>query len=321
MISELFTEKFRPSKFEHLILPDRINKILKGGEIHQNILLFGSAGTGKTSTAKVLVNAPDIASLYINISDESSVDTIRDKITKFCSEISVLDGSNARKVIILDEMDGASDQFYKALRGTIEKFINCRFIGTCNFVNKIPEPIQSRFEMINFDFINKDEENEVKKIWEDRIARILKALGIKFDQKALLEFVDRYFPDMRTVLNKIQGFQLSGVKELTAEKIREQSWDFQDIYKLIFSKQNPIENYKFIVGNYSSKVDDVMHALGSEFIDWIEENSPKAVVLLPVILVLVASHQEQRSKVIDPVVSLCSLIFQIQTQVNKTIAC
>jgi len=317
MISELFTEKFRPSKFEHLILPDRISKILNGGEIHQNVLFFGSAGTGKTSTAKVLVNTPGIASLYINVSDESSVDVIRDKITKFCSEISVLDGENARKVIILDEMDGASDQFYKALRGTIEKFINCRFIGTCNFVNKVPDPVQSRFEMINFDFVNKDEEKEVKIIWKDRISRILKALKIGFDDKALNEFVERYFPDMRTVLNKIQGFKISNVKELTADKIKEQSWDFQDIYKLILDKQDPIANYKFIVSNYSSKVDDVMHALGTEFIDWIEENHKDKVNVIPLIIILVANHQEQRSKVIDPVVSLCSLIFQIQSHFKK----
>ena len=319
MIKDLFTEKFRPQKFEHLILPQRIKDVLKDGELHQNILLFGSAGTGKTSTAKVLVNREGITYLYINVSDESSVDVIREKITKFCSEISVLDGQNQLKVIVLDEMDGASEQFYKALRGTIEKYTkNCRFIGTCNYINKVPDPVQSRFEMINFDFLNREEEEEVKNIWRDRIGRILGNLEITCSEEALGEFIERFFPDMRTVLNKIQGFEIAGIKELTIKNIKEQSWNFLDLYKLIISKPNPIENYKFIVSNYSSKVDDVMHALGTEFIDWMEDNHSDKAKAIPHIIVSVAMHQEQRSKVIDPVVSLCSLIYQIQNYIHES---
>ena len=121
---------------------------------------------------------------------------------------------------------------------------------------------------------------------------------------------------MRKTLNKIQTLKLSDVKELTVKQIREQSWNFQDLYKILIGGPNPVENYKFIVSNYSSMVDDVMHALGSEFIDWIEENAKDKIQAIPSIVVSVADHQSKRSLCIDPIISLCSLVFQIQKFIN-----
>ena len=162
-MAQLFTEKFRPKNLEQMILPDRIRKSVGTGELHQNYLFYGSPGLGKTSLAKVLAN--NYPYLYINVSDESSVDVIREKITNWCSTISLLDGAERFKVVVLDEMDGASDQFYKALRATIEKFADtARFIGTCNYINKVPDPVQSRFTCISFDFLSKEEEKTNEKI-------------------------------------------------------------------------------------------------------------------------------------------------------------
>ena len=141
MIQELLTEKLRPKELKHMILPQRISNIFLNGLGH-NVLLSGSPGCGKTTLAKIL--ALPFPHLFINVSDESSVDTIRNKINEFCSSMSVLDGKSSKKIVVLDEFDGASDQFYKALRGTIEKFAsNTRFVATCNYMNKIPEAIQS----------------------------------------------------------------------------------------------------------------------------------------------------------------------------------
>ena len=145
-----------------MILPQRIKDAFKNG-LQQNVLLTGSPGSGKTSLAKILSeNSPR---LFINVSDESSVETVREKITGFCSTISIMNEENATKVVVLDEFDGASDQFYKALRGTIEKFAkNTRFVATCNWINKVPDPIKSRFEIFLFDPVNKEEEAELKKV-------------------------------------------------------------------------------------------------------------------------------------------------------------
>ena len=148
MVQELLTEKLRPKKIEHMILPQRIRNVFSQG-LQQNVLLAGSPGCGKSSMAKILMK--DHPHLFINVSDESSVDTVRSKITDFCSTVSIMDGKNAIKIVVLDEFDGASDQFYKALRGTIEKFAKgTRFIATCNYLNKLPDPIKSRFEIFDF---------------------------------------------------------------------------------------------------------------------------------------------------------------------------
>lgn len=298
-----------------MILPPRIRVLFENKGLNQNVLLAGSPGCGKTTLAKIL--AKDLPHLFINVSDESSVDTIRTKINDFCSNISVLDGKSSKKVVILDEFDGASDQFYKALRGTIEKFAgNTRFVATCNYINKVPDAIQSRFEVINFDPVNSDEEEAIKNEWRSRVKLILGKLGITIDETSLVAFEKTYFPDFRSALNRIQSWSIEGVTELDLAKVKEANWSYEDLYKILMTSKDPVNNYQVIVGQYSTKVDDVMASLGSEFIEWISKNHPDKAKIIPAVIVLVASHQAQRTVVIDPVVSLLSLFFQIQKLVD-----
>ena len=305
MINSLLTEKLRPKKLDHMILPKRIKDSFANG-LQQNVLLAGSPGSGKTSLAKIL--SEDSPRLFINVSDESSVDTVREKITGFCSTLSIMDGQNAMKVVVLDEFDGASDQFYKALRGTIEKFAkNTRFVATCNWINKLPDPIKSRF-----DPINKEEELELRNQWRDRIQLILTKTNIAIDQNALNSFVKRYYPDFRSALNCIQRWQIQGTDSITEEKVSESSWDYEELYDLLFGKLDPVKNYQTIVGQYSNSVAEVMESLGREFIDWIQEKKPEKASIIPAVIILVAQHQAQRNQVIDPVVSLLSLFYSIQ---------
>ena len=279
------------------------------------VILVGSPGCGKTTLAKIL--AKDLPHIFINVSDESSVDTIRNKINDFCSNISVLDGKSSKKVVILDEFDGASDQFYKALRGTIEKFAgNTRFVATCNWINKVPEAIQSRFEVINFDPSNPEEEEMIKDEWRSRVNLILGKLGITIDQESLVAFEREYFPDFRSALNRIQSWTIEGITKIDLSKVKEANWSYEDLYKMIVESKDPVKNYQTIVGQYSTKVDDVMTSLGEEFINWIVKNHPDKTKIIPAVVVLVASHQAQRIAVIDPVVSLLSLFYQIQKLID-----
>jgi DNA polymerase III delta prime subunit len=311
MIDQLLTEKLRPKEIRHMILPKRIRSLFENKGINHNVLLTGSPGCGKTTLAKILSNgSPHI---FINVSDESSVETIRTKINDFCSTISILDGKSSKKVVVLDEFDGASEQFYKALRGTIEKFAaNTRFVATCNWINKVPEAIQSRFEVISFDPISQEEEDYVKNEWRSRIKLILQKLKIEIDEDSLDEFEKEYFPDLRSSLNRIQSWVIEGVNKIDSSRINDSGWSYEDIYRMIFESKDPVKNYQAIVGQYSSKVDDVMTALGEEFINWIIKNKSSYAVIIPGVIVLVAEHQAQRQVVIDPVVSLLSLIFKIQ---------
>jgi replication factor C small subunit len=315
MIQDLLTEKLRPKEIRHMILPPRIRSLFENKGLNHNVLLAGSPGCGKTTLAKIL--AKDLPHIFINVSDESSVDTIRNKINDFCSNISVLDGKSSKKVVILDEFDGASDQFYKALRGTIEKFAgNTRFVATCNWINKVPEAIQSRFEVINFDPSNSDEEEMIKEEWRSRVNLILGKLGITIDQESLVAFEREYFPDFRSALNRIQSWTIEGITKIDLSKVKEANWSYEDLYKMIVESKDPVKNYQIIVGQYSTKVDDVMTSLGEEFINWIVKNHPDKTKIIPAVVVLVASHQAQRIAVIDPVVSLLSLFYQIQKLID-----
>lgn len=317
MIQELLTEKLRPKELKHMILPQRIKNSFEGG-LQQNVLLSGSPGSGKTSMAKILMrNNPHI---FINVSDESSVETIRTKIHDFCSTVSIMDGENQTKIVILDEFDGASEQFYKALRGTIEKYAKgTRFVATCNYLNKIPEAIRSRFELYDFDPINKEEESEIQTQWKERVSKILSALQIRYDDKNLDLFTKRYFPDMRSALNTIQRWSIDGINDLTESKINEVLWDHEEIFELIFSKPDPVKNYQLIVGQYSSKTEEIMSSLSSDFIRWIQEKKPQSSNLIPGIIITVAKYQAERNLVIDPVVSLLALVFSIQQMANKNV--
>jgi replication factor C small subunit len=310
MIQELLTEKLRPKKLEHMILPSRISKVFENG-LGQNILLSGSPGCGKTTLAKIL--AAPFPHLFINVSDESSVETIRTKITDFCSTISVMDGKSSKKVVVLDEFDGASDQFYKALRGTVEKYAsNTRFIATCNYINKVPDAIQSRFEVIDFNPISTEEDENLKAEWATRVNFILGKIGVTIEDEALSEFQKSYYPDFRAALNKIQAWMIEGVKNIDSSRVREFGWSYENLYNLLVTSKDPVKNYQAIVGEYQGKTDDVMSALGDEFINWIINNRSDLSKIIPAVIVLVAEHQAQRTQVIDPMVSLLSLFFQIQ---------
>ena len=312
MIHALFTEKYRPKNLEDLILPERVMSKFKDG-ITQNSLFAGSPGTGKTSTAKAIVQQFDLPYLYINASTDTSVDVIRTRITDFCSTMSILDDQGKFKVVILDEVDGVSDQFFKALRATMEQFAsNSRFIATCNYVNKIPDPILSRFEVINFDF-DKSEETELTKKYIKRVYEICGKEGMTIEKPALVEFVKRNFPDLRTTLNKLQGYKSQGTQNITAADVKKFNSVYKDVFELIFNETDPVKNYKQLVGEYSNRVDDVLQTLGEEFIEYIQTEQPGSVKYIPQIAITVAEHQAQRSLVIDPVITLLSCVYKIQT--------
>jgi DNA polymerase III delta prime subunit len=310
-INQLFTEKYRPKNLEELILPDTVMNKFKDGLV-QNMLFAGSPGTGKTSTAKAVVNQFGLPYLYINASTDTSVEVIRTRIIDFCSTVSIMDKPGTFKVVILDEVDGVSDQFFKALRATMEQFAsNSRFIATCNYINKLPDPILSRFEVINFDF-DKEEESELTKKYIRRVYEICKQEGMSIEKDALVEFVRRNFPDLRSTLNKLQGFKTQGTTNITVGDVKKFNSVYKDVFELIFNETDPAKNYQLLVSNYSNRVDDILQTLGEEFIEYINQEQLQSVKHIPQIIISVAKHQSQRVHVIDPVITMLSCVYEIQ---------
>ena len=310
-INQLFTEKYRPKNLDELILPDAVMNKFKDGLV-QNMLFAGSPGTGKTSTAKAVVNQFGLPYLYINASTDTSVDVIRTRITDFCSTVSIMDEPGMFKVVILDEVDGVSDQFFKALRATMETFAsNSRFIATCNYINKLPDPILSRFEVINFDF-DKEEETELTKKYIRRVYDICKQEEMTIEKDALVEFVRRNFPDLRSTLNKLQGFKTQGTNNITVGDVKRFNSVYKDVFELIFNESDPAKNYQLLVSNYSNRVDDILQSLGEEFVEYIQQEQLQSVKHIPQIIISVAKHQQQRVHVIDPVITMLSCVYEIQ---------
>jgi DNA polymerase III delta prime subunit len=207
----LWVEKYRPQKIDDCVLPEALKKTFKEyiskGEL-PNFLLCGTAGTGKTTVAKALCNEIGAEYMFINGSEESGIDVLRTKIKSFASSVSLTD---AKKVVILDEADYLNpNSTQPALRAFIEEFSNnCRFILTCNFKNRIIEPLHSRCAVIEFKIDN----TEKKKIIVDffkRTTQILKQENVEFDQQVVAEMVTKYFPDFRRILNELQRYSVSG---------------------------------------------------------------------------------------------------------------
>jgi replication factor C small subunit len=311
-VNDLFTEKFRPKNLKELIAPERVKSELDKGLV-QNLLLHGTPGTGKTSTLFILAEGHD--TLYINASSERGIDTIRNKISEFCSSMSLIGGQEALKCVILDELDGATDEFYKALRAVMERYsATARFIASCNYLQNIPAPVyKSRFHNIAYDPINNEEKQYLLGEYMKRVGAILKAAKIEFSKEILHQFVKNEFPDMRSLMNKVQSLYLRGVTKLDEQNFNT-NFEYKDLFNLCLNTESkPYENYKVIVNEYGSRVDDSLAALSTDFPEHLKSVAPDKEDKLPMVIIAVAEYQYQKSFAIDPLVTLLACIYKIQS--------
>lgn len=207
----LWVERYRPKKIEDCILPqdlkDTFQDFVNKGEL-PNMLLCGSAGTGKTTIARALCEELGCDYIIINSSLENGIDTLRTKIANFCSTVSFSGGT---KVVILDEFDHANqNSFQPAFRAFLEEFSNnVRFILTCNYKNRIIEPIHSRCAVFEF-AIDKADRPKIAAKFMHRLKDILNKEEVQFDEKVVAALLMKHFPDYRRVLNELQRYASSG---------------------------------------------------------------------------------------------------------------
>jgi len=207
----IWSQKYRPSTVQDTILPKELKDVFQRFVDDKNIpnlLLTGRAGIGKTTIAKAMLDEIGADYIIINGSMNGNIDTLRNEIANFASTVSF---SGGRKYVILDEADYLNPQSTQpALRNFMEEFSkNCGFILTCNFKNRIIEPLHSRCSVVEFKISNKDKPKIAMQFFK-RVCTILETEGVEYDQKAVAELVQLYFPDWRRVLNELQRYSSTG---------------------------------------------------------------------------------------------------------------
>ena len=209
----LWVEKYRPNKVKDCILPDTTRNVFQGfveqGEL-PNLLLSGTAGVGKTTIAKAMCEEIGASYIVINGSDEGRfLDTVRNRVRQFATTVSLTSGAS-HKVVIIDEADNTTNDVQLSLRTAVEEFhSNCRFIFTCNFINKIIEPLHSRCTVVDFR-IKPEQSTQLQGEFFVRLRGILTKEKVEYDDKVLAKLIKRYYPDWRRLINECQRYAATG---------------------------------------------------------------------------------------------------------------
>ena len=305
----LWVEKYRPSKISDTILTEDLKTTFQkfvDDEYIPNLLLSGGPGIGKTTVAKAMLNEIGATYMMINGSEESGIDVLRNKIKNFASTVS-MDGK--RKFVILDEADYLNPQSTQpALRGFMEEFHkNCGFILTCNFKNRIIEPLHSRCSVIEFKIPTSDKPKLAGEFFK-RVQDVLKTEGVQFEPKAVAGVVEKHFPDWRRVLNELQRYSASGALD-AGILVNVSETNLKDL--VAFLKEKDFKSIrKWVANNLDNdpsrvyrKIYDILY----------EEIEPSTV---PHLVLSVADYQYKSAFVADQEINMLAFMIEIMTQVK-----
>ena len=305
----IWVEKYRPKTIEECILPSSIKKtfteFLNRGEI-PNMLLSGPPGIGKTTVAKALCNELGVDFYLINGSDEGRfLDTVRNNAKNFASTVS-LSSTAKHKVIIIDEADNTGNDVQLLLRAFIEEFANnCRFIFTCNYKNKILEPLHSRCAVVDFS-INGKEKEEIMLLFFKRLKNILDTEGVQNEPKVLAKLISKHFPDWRRVLNECQRYSVSG-KIDSGILVTFSDVAVNDVVKNLKDKNFP-EVRKWVNSNLDNDSNVLLRRVYDALTEFLDGPSIAAAVLI------VAKYQYQSAFVADQEINLLAALTEIMVE-------
>ena len=307
----LWVEKYRPRKIADCILPPKLKntfqKIVDGGEV-PNMLLTGSAGLGKTTVARAICNELDLDYIVINSSEDGNIDTLRGKIKQFASTVSLQGGV---KVVILDEADYLNPQSTQpALRAFIEEFSNnCRFILTCNFKNRIIEPLHSRCGVYEFNTSKKDMV-ELCGQFMDRTTKVLQEENIPFgDGRSLADLIMKFAPDWRRGLNELQRYGIanqcidSGILNNMADE------NFNSLFDNLKNKDFK-KMRKWVVDNIDTDASAIFRGMYDRMSDKIAPHS------IPQLVLILADYQYKNAFVADHELNVVACMTEVMANVE-----
>ena len=305
----LWVEKYRPKTIEECILPSETKKTFLGflskGEV-PNLLLSGPAGCGKTTVAKALCEELGADYYVINGSDEGRfLDTVRNQAINFASTVSITSGAK-HKVIIIDEADNTTHDVQLLLRANIEDFYgNCRFIFTCNYKNKIIEPLHSRCAVVDFSIKGKQKQ-EIAVEFFKRLNVILEKERVEYDKKVIVELINKHFPDWRRVLNECQRYSANG-KIDTGILATFSDVSLNDLLKNMKQK-NFSEVRKWVVDNLDNDPAMLLRRVYDSLYTYLKNASIPAAVLI------VGKYQYQVAFVADQEINLLAALTEIMVE-------
>jgi|TARA_B100002019_G_C21274717_1_gene604638 DNA polymerase III delta prime subunit len=304
----LWVEKYRPQTIEDCILPDTLKqtfqKIVDGGEL-PNMMFTGTAGLGKTTVARALCNQLNLDHIVINGSEEGNIDTLRGKIKQFASSVSL---SGGYKVVILDEADYLNPQSTQpALRGFIEEFSrNCRFILTCNFKNRIIEPLHSRCGVYEFN-TTKSEMQGLCGSFMKRLQNILSQEKVDFKNEVLAEVISKYAPDWRRILNETQRNSISG--RLTVDALVSDNDQYSDLYKHLKNKDFK-KMRSWVVNNIDVEPASIFRGIYNTMNGNVQSTS------IPQLVLILADYQYKNAFVADHELNLVACLTEVMANVE-----
>ena len=302
----LWVEKYRPAIVEDCILPESIKKVFQGFVEQKelpNLLLSGSAGVGKTTIAKALCDEIGASYIMINGSDEGRfLDTVRNRIRTFASTVSLTSGAS-HKVVIIDEADNTTNDVQLSLRAAVEEFHNnCRFIFTCNFINKIIEPLHSRCTVVDFRVKN-GQSVALQGQFFERLRIILKKENAKFEDKVLAKLIKRYYPDWRRLINECQRYSANGsIDAAILVDVADVNLD----HLLSALKQKDFKTVKnWVVQHIDNDPSMVMRKIYDNLYDVLKPNS------IPEAVLVIAKYMRDISNVPDQEINMLACLTEI----------
>ena len=305
----LWVEEYRPKDVKSCILPktlkDTFSEFVKQGEL-PNLILSGGSGVGKTSIAKAMLDELGSTYMMINGSEESGIDVLRTKIKNFASTVSLHGG---RKYLILDEADYLNPQSTQpALRGLIEEFHkNCGFILTCNYKNRLIEPLHSRCSVVEF-VIPNSEKPQLAMSFLNRLKTILDEQEITYDERVLAEVINKHFPDWRRILNELQRYSVSGTIDagilVDISEI--------NIKELIHSMKNKefTNVRKWVINNLDNDPVCLYRNIYDHMYDYIDGNS------IPLLVILLGEYQYKSAFVADQEINTLAFLTEVMAKVK-----